>query len=263
VAHTDEIREIAGVRLQLLRGGEGPPLIFLHGPFRGGRWAPHYEDLARHYTVLAPAHPGFGRSEDPGWIESVEDMAFYYLDFLEELGLDRVNLVGVSFGGWIAAELASICCHRLRRLVLMAPSGIRLPDVQRPDLFALGPEEALRLLYKHPERGVMPFPLNPTGEEREILERQQQMLARVARDPYFENPRLLRRLRRIRVPTLLIWGAEDRVLPLPYATAYRDAIPGASLVVIPDSGHVPAVDQRETFVRAVMGFFAGAPAGGE
>lgn len=255
--HTEEIREIAGVRVQWLQGGSGPPLLYLHGAGGGGMWLPFHKELAKQFTVYAPAHPGFGKSEDPEWLGDVQDLAFYYLDALEELGLEQVNLVGSSIGGWIAAEMAVICSHRLRRLVLIGAAGIRVPGVLLPDLFAMAPEAAVGVLYKHPEAATLLLPADPTPEQIEIQLRQRMTLARIAWNPYFENPKLLRRLRRVRVPTLIIWGEEDRLFPIEHAKAFQAAIPSSSLVVLPDCGHVVPMDATEAFVEAVTRFLSG------
>ncbi len=255
--HAEEIRQIAGARVQLLTGGAGPPLLYLHGAVGGGLWLPFHDLLARHFTVYAPAHPGFGKSEDPEWLQSVDDLVFYYLDLLDELGLDHVHLVGLSLGGWIAAELATVCSHRLGRLVLVDAAGIRVPGVTPPDLFAMGPEDVVRVLYKRPEAAAALFPPDPTPEQIETQLRQRMTVARLAWNPYFENPKLLMRLHRIRVPTLIIWGEDDRLFPLEHAKAFQAAISGASLSVLSDCGHVPPLDAPEAFATAVTRFLSG------
>ncbi len=257
MTQTEEFREIAGARVQFLVGGAGPPLLYLHGAVGGGLWLPFHDFLARRFTVYAPAHPGFGKSEDPEWLQGVDDLAFYYLDLLDDLGLDGAHLVGLSLGGWIAAELAAVCSHRLGRLVLVDAAGIRVPGVTSPDLFAMGPEEVVRILYKHPEAAAALFPKDPTPEQIEIQLRQRMTVARLAWTPYFENPKLLRRLHRIRVPTLIIWGEEDRLFPLEHAKAFQAAIPGASLAVLSDCGHVPPLDAPEACATTVTRFLSG------
>ncbi len=259
MSHTEEVREIAGVKVQLLIGGSGPPLLYLHGAAGGGMWLPFHDRLARHFTVHAPAHPGFGKSDAPEWLDQIQDLAFYYLDFLAELKLDGAHVVGLSLGGWIAAEMAVICSHRLGRLILVDAAGIHVPGVTLPDLFAMAPEEVMGFLYKRPEAAAALFPKDPTPEQLEIQLRQRMTLARLAWNPYFEDPKLLRRLRRISVPTLIVWGEEDRLLPLAHAKAFQAAIPGASLVVLPDCGHVPPLDAPEAFVQAVTRFLGGVP----
>ena len=252
--HIEEFRQIGGARIQLLRGGQGPPLLFLHGAAGGGLWLPFLEGLARRFTVYAPAHPGFGRSEDPEWLEGIDDLVHFYLDVLEELGHSKVHLMGLSLGGWIAAELATVCSHRLARLVLVDAAGIRVKGAAVPDLFLMSPEEAQRTIFGNPAAAAAIYPPDPTPEQLEILLRQRATVARLAWNPYFHNPKLSRRLHRIRVPTLVVWGQEDRLFPLAHARAFQEAIPGARLAVLPGCGHVPPLDRPEEFVRAVTAF---------
>ncbi|HEY7677670.1 MAG TPA: alpha/beta fold hydrolase [Candidatus Methylomirabilis sp.] len=252
--HVEEFRQVGGARIQLLRGGQGPPLVFLHGAAGAGIWLPFLAALARHFTVHAPSHPGFGRSEDPEWLDTIDDLVHFYLDFLDDLGHSKVHLVGLSLGGWIAAELATVCSHRIGRLVLVDAAGIRLDGVTVPDLFIMPPEEAARTIFADPATAAAIYPADPTAEQLEILLRQRSTLARLAWNPYLHNPKLLRRLPRIRVPTLVVWGEGDRLLPLEHARAFQQAIPGARLAVLPGCGHVPPLDRPEDFARAVTGF---------
>ena len=252
--YVEELRQVGGARVQLLRGGQGPPLLFLHGAAGAGMWLPFLEGLARRFAVYAPAHPGFGRSEDPEWLDAIDDLVHFYLDFLDELGHPKVHLVGLSLGGWIAAELATVCSHRIGRLVLVDAAGIRVDGVNVPDLFLMSPDEAVRTIFADPATAAAIYPPNPTTEELEIILRQRATLARLAWNPYLHNPKLLRRLHRIRVPTLVVWGQEDRLFPLEHARAFQQAIPGAALAVLPGCGHVPPLDRPEDFVRTVTGF---------
>lgn len=256
-SYTEEYREIGGAKIQLLRGGDGPPLLFLHGAAGGGIWLPFLAQLARRFAVYAPAHPGFGRSEDPPGLDSIDDMAHYYLDFLDGLGFPKVRLMGLSLGGWIAAELATLCSHRIDRLVLVDPAGLKVDGVKVPDIFAMTPQEVVEHVFARPETAAALFPADPTPEQMEGMLRQRMTLARLAWNPYLHNPKLLRRLGRVRVPTLIVWGARDRLFPLEMAKAWEQAIPGARLAVLEDCAHVPPLDAPEAFVRTVTGFLAG------
>ena len=254
--YVEEFRQVGGARIQLLRGGQGPPLLFLHGAAGGGMWLPFLEGLARRFTVYAPAHPGFGRSEDPEWLEGIEDLVHFYLEFLDALDHPKVHLMGLSLGGWIAAELATLCSHRIARLVLVDAAGIRVEGAAVPDLFTMPPDEAVRTIFASPATAAAIYPADPTPEQLEILLRQRITMARLAWNPYLHNPKLPRRLHRIRVPTLVVWGQEDRLFPLAHARAFQQAIPGARLAVLPGCGHVPPLDRPEEFVRTVTGFLA-------
>ncbi len=124
---------VRGTPVTMLEGGAGPPLLFLHAAGGGGRWLAFQDVLAERFTVLSPTHPGHGGSPQAEWIEHISDLAFHYLDLLDELGTDRVHLAGASFGGWIAAEIATMASHRLASLVLVDPVGIKVsgPTVNR------------------------------------------------------------------------------------------------------------------------------------
>ncbi len=252
--YTEEYHEIGGAKIQLLRGGDGPPLLFLHGAMGGGLWLPFLEQLAKRFSVYAPAHPGFGRSEDPPWLDSMDDMVHYYLDFLDWLGRKKVHLVGLSLGGWIAAELATLCSHRIDRLVLVDSAGLRVDGVKVPDLFAMTPEEVVGHIFAKPETAAALYPADPTPDQMELLLRQRMTLARLGWNPYLHNPKLPRRLGRIRVPTLIVWGERDRLFPLEVAQAWERAIPGARLAVLEGSAHVPPLDDPGRFVRTVTRF---------
>jgi pimeloyl-ACP methyl ester carboxylesterase len=133
--------------------------LFLHGAAGAGRWLPFMDMLAEKYNVLVPEHPGFGDSETPDWLDTVGDLAFFYLDFLEQFGLDGVHLVGTSIGGWIAAELATRSVSRLKTLTLVAPAGIHVKGVKRGDMFMWSPEETVQNLFHNQEIAkAMPQP---------------------------------------------------------------------------------------------------------
>src|SRR6201999_2945594 len=119
---------VRGCHINLMRGGTGRPLLFLHGA-GGGRWLPYLSDLAARHDVIAPEHPGFGASDTPAWLDTIPDLANFYLDFLDQLDLTDVHLVGCDLGGWIAAELAVRNARRLASLTLAGAAGIHVPGV--------------------------------------------------------------------------------------------------------------------------------------
>jgi pimeloyl-ACP methyl ester carboxylesterase len=245
--------EVNGVPVRLQSAGSGRPLVYLHGA-NGAAWPAGLDPLAERFEVLLPEHPGFGASPVPDWLESVQDLALHYLDLFETLGLRQVNLVGQSLGGWTAREVASLCGHHLRRLVVAAPAGLRVEGVQAVDPFALAPEQATRALYHDqsiPDRLLV---VEPTPEQIALQVRNRGMTARLAWKPQAPDAVWRRRLGRIRVPTLLLWGAQDRLAPLAQAEVYRQAIPGARLEVIEGCGHIPATERPTEFGDSVARF---------
>jgi pimeloyl-ACP methyl ester carboxylesterase len=235
--------------------GDGPPLVFLHGP-DGASWAPGLSALTERFTVYLPEHPGFGQTERPDWITSVRDLALYYLDLFEALDLERVNLVGHSLGGWIAAELASVCCHALRRLVLVDAAGLALRGEQRLDQFALSPAALIRSQFYEPALAERALAQEPTEDGVRAQVRNRAMTARLGWSPYLSDPSLQGRLHRVRVPTLVVWGAQDRLVPVTHAHAYAESIPQAREALIEACGHLPAVEQPAAFARLVGHFLA-------
>ena len=245
---------IRGTPVDLLSDGAGPPLLFLHGAGGGGRWLEFQERLAKSHAVLMPSHPGHGGSPAAEWIEHISDLAFHYLDLLDGERLERVHLVGASFGGWIAAELATMASHRLASLTLIDPVGIKVDGWIYPFIFGMELPEVVATIFHRPEMALALAPKDQSVDTLVELYRQSAALARVAWNPYLYDPRLKRRLARIAVPTLLAWGEHDRLAPLACAEAWRKEIPGARLLTFAQSGHVPHLEEAAAVAAAVTEF---------
>jgi pimeloyl-ACP methyl ester carboxylesterase len=252
---------VRGTPVRLLTGGEGPPLLFLHGAGGGGRWLPFQEELTRRFTVHFPSHPGHGGSPAAEWIEHISDLAFHYLDLLDALGLERVHLVGASFGGWIAAEIAVMASARLHSLVLIDPVGIKVEGWIYPFLFGMDLPQLVGTVFHNPGAALALAPRDQSIDTLVELHRQSAALARVAWNPYLYNPLLRRRLGRITAPTLLCWGRHDRVAPPSCADAWVKEIPGAKLRTFEESGHVPHLEEPGAVAAAVTAF-CGRPGAG-
>ena len=241
----------------MLVAGEGPALLFLHGAGGAGKWLPFQAALARRFTLYCPSHPGHGGSPPADWIQHISDLAFHYLDLLDELRLPRVHLAGASFGGWIAAEVATMAAHRLRSLVLIDPVGIKVDGWIYPFLFAMDLPQLVELLFHDPMNALALAPPDQSAETLLELYRERTALARVSWNPYLYDPLLRRRLARITTPTLLGWGAHDRLAPRVCAEAWQKEIPGARLVEFAGSGHVPHVEEPAAVAAAVTEFCLG------
>lgn len=255
--HRSETLRVRGTEVHLLRAGRGDPLLVLHPEFASSRWFPFHDDLAARFHVVAPDHPGFGQSQRPEWLETVQDMAFFYLDLLDVLELAQVRVLGLSFGGWIAAELAVLAPERVRQLALVAAAGLRVEGVERFDLFAQPFEETLRHLFEDPERWIVLLPTEAGPEVLLRAYREATTLARLSWNPYLYDPKLPARLHRVRVPSLVLWGENDRFLPLPHGQRYAELLPLARLEVIPNCGHLPLIERREEALRVLLPFFQG------
>src|SRR5262245_61838512 len=147
MAPTESFHTIDGCKIRMMRAGTGTPLLFLHGMRGASAWRPFMQKLAARFDVIVPEHPGFGGSDTPDWLDTVGDVAYFYLDLIKALQLPKLHLVGASLGGWIAAEMAVRSCHDLKSLVLTAPAGIHVKGVSKGDIFMWSPEESIRKLF--------------------------------------------------------------------------------------------------------------------
>lgn len=253
--HTEEMIAVNDTNVRVLRGGrEGaPPLVFLHGAGGHTGWMSFLDALAGDFAVFAPEHPGFGRSDDPPWLDEVGDLAYFYLDFIEALGLSGVHLMGTSLGGWIAAELAVRNQTRLKTLTLAGAVGITAEGKPIDDIFRMSVEENLRRFYADPERAARRLG-DMAKIDAMLYAKNRSTVTRLAYNPRFFNPGLARWLHRITVPTLLIYGDKDGLVPPQFGAAYHAAIPGSRFVVLKDAGHAPFDERRDDFLAAFRGF---------
>jgi pimeloyl-ACP methyl ester carboxylesterase len=240
---------VEGTQVSVLRGGSGTPLLFLHGSEAFTEWLPFMNELAAHFDVIVPDHPGFGRSETPAWLDCIGDLAHFYRAFIEALGLHDVVLAGHGLGGWIACELALRDTRELRSLVLVDSAGLPLLE-DGIDTFMSSVDELRSASYVDVRRA--PDPGNPN------LAKDALMTARVAWTPRFYDPQLAKWLHRLRLPALIVWGAQDNIFPARQAEAFAATIPGAQSLVIPNAGHLPHVEQPQTFAAGVAAFAQGA-----
>ena len=246
-----------GCNIAMMRGGAGAPLLFLHGASGAGTWLPFMQMLAERYDVIVPEHPGFGSSDTPDWLDTIHDLAYFYLDFLAQLDLDHVHLAGVSLGGWIAAELAVRDTSRLASLTLVGAAGIHMPGVPQRDLFLGSDEQRIRDFFHDQARAEEMIERLLKPELEDVALKNRIATAKVAWQPRAYDPHLHKWLHRIDVPTLLIWGADDQLFPKDYAFAWQRLIPGSRAVIIPECGHIPNVEKPREFVGALTAFIDG------
>ena len=253
----EETISVGGVDVHVWRGGRGAPLLVLHGAGGNRGFTRWLRQVAERYEVWAPTHPGFGRSGDADWMETVDDLARFYLWFIDAAGLGRPHLLGQSLGGWTAAELAAMNPHAVDRLILVSPVGLKPDQGEILDLFYY-PAQELRAMTVHdpatiPEWDEL-YGRPPTPAELEIATRNQEMTARLGWKPYMHNPRLERFLPRVTNPALIVWGRQDRIVPVVCGEQYLRLLPNASLSVLDGCGHLPPIEQPDAFARLVTGF---------
>ena len=247
---------VSGMSIELERRGRGEPLLLLYGEEALEIEAPFLDELAKEHEVLIPSPPGFGGSERPDWITNPDDIAYVYLDLVEKLAVEKAPVLGFSLGGWIAAEMATKDDAFISKLVLVAPYGIKVGgpvdrDIQ--DIWTLNPKEVMALKWHDSEKGKRDFPSMPE-EKLAVIARNSESFARFCWEPYMHDPKLRRRLHRIQVPTLLIWGEKDGIVKPDYGTSYRDLIPGATIRFVPNARHFPHLEQPETFMEYLRDF---------
>jgi pimeloyl-ACP methyl ester carboxylesterase len=253
-APAEEHLGLAGGRVHLFRGGAGEPLLFLHAAGGAGTWLEFHRLLADSFDVIAPDHPGFGGSDEFADVEAVDDLVFHYLDVMDALGLERAHVVGASFGGWIAAELAVTAPHRIASLVLLSPAGLRLPDHPVPDIFLMAPDELVAAFFQHPPTPAEQPPAAPDVDAILAAYRDQTALARFCWSPYLSNPKLERRLHRITAPTLVVCPAQDRLIPVAHGRRYAERIPAARFIEIGDCGHAMYFERPAEFAAVTIDF---------
>jgi pimeloyl-ACP methyl ester carboxylesterase len=210
--------------------------------------------LAKTFDVIVPEHPGFGASDTPDWLDSIQDLASFYLDFMQELGLAGVHLVGLSLGGWIAAELAIRNTSRLASLALVGAAGLHLPGVEQIDTFLRGDEQRIRDFFYDQRCADEMIARVLRPELEDVALKNRMATARLSWQPRGHDPNLRKWLHRIDVPTLLVWGDHDRLFPKDYAFAYQQLIPGARVAIIPECGHVPNVEKPDVFAAEIESF---------
>lgn len=250
---------INGIELEILRrgpdGGGGQPVLLLHGMESVHPQARFLDLLGRDVEIIAPSSPGFGNTKRPPDFDTIYDLVHLYHALLDELPYDKIALIGLSFGGWLAAEVAVACSHKLSRLVLVDPLGIKVGDRESRDIldvFNVNPAEVTRCSWHNVENA--PDYNAMSDEELVVHARNREALCLYAWHPCLYNPQLKQWLGRIRAPTLMLWGASDRIVTPDYGRAYADFIPGARFELIEDAGHHPEIEQPERFAERVAAF---------
>lgn len=253
--------DVAGIALDMEVHGSGPPLLYLHPEHYRQLHDPFVAKLAESWTVHAPHHPGFDGRRPPQEFRRIDDLAYLYLDLLEQLDIKEVTLLGASFGGWIGLEMAVRNCARLRALGLFAPLGVKLggrDDRDFADLSALPDDDAARCLFAGQSPNLGTF----SADDLTAVARDRQYLAYYAWKPYLHNPSLARWLHRVGVPVHLIWGEADGFVSPAFGKRLSERIPGSQLDVVAGAGHYPQVECLEGTVALLSAGPCAAKVGG-
>ena len=244
--------DVRGTPVRLMRAGSGEPLLLLRGTDASDDWRPWMDRLAERLEVIVPDHPGFGGRPLPPWLDSVRDLAAFHLDLVDALGLGRIHLAGTSLGGWIAADMALQASHRLASLTLIGAAGIRVPDAGGIDIFLRTEPQALADRFHDEAVAAREAQRLLRAETEDVRLADAIVVARVAWSPRLHDPHLQKWLHRITTPTLVVWGEEDRVLPVAYAHAWGRLIPGARVATIAGCGHWVAHERPDRLAGLII-----------
>lgn len=256
--------DVRGAKLFLRRDGAGEPLLFLHGVQGLPGWTETLAKLAERFTVIAPDHPGFGLSETPDWIDDVNDLAFFYLDVLGALANGKVHVVGHSLGGWIAMAMAIRSSAQILSLTLIDAAGISVNGVKRGDMFIGSPADTGKLLFAGEDVATRWTALWQASDEmKELYDKNRAAAAKYTWQPRLYDPKLARWLHRIDVPTHIVWGEGDFLIPPAHGEELRRLIPGAILTRIAGVGHLGDIEAPGPLAEAVIPFLAGLETQGE
>ena len=254
ITWTSETFPIAGATMHLARSGSGTPLLVLHHDIGSLERLPFYDALAQKYTVLVPSHPGYDKSERPAWVRNVRDIAVVYQGLIAQRGLTDLRLVGLGLGGWIAAEMATMAPRSLKKLVLVGAMGIKPERGEIADQALVSYIDYVRLRFADQKMYDRIFGAETPTARLEQWDLNRETTFRIAWKPYMYNPTLPHLLGGVATPSLVVWGRDDRVVPLECGERYVKALPNARLHVIEHAGHFVEIERPDELARLVADF---------
>ena len=254
---TDSYHQVSGLRVKVQRAGSGDPIVVLHQDIGSpGIEASFIQELAGRFTVYLPTHPGFDGEELPTWARHPRDIALLHLWLLHDLGLGSADLVGLGFGGWVAAEMATMNHQLVRKLVLSGAMGVKPTEGEILDEFVMSSTEFVTAGFHDRAKLEAWFGAEPDIDQLEAWEINREMSTRLTWKPYMFNPALPQLLGGVKAPTLVVWGKQNAVVPLSSARRYQELIPNAHLELIEDCGHLAEYEQPEKLGKLVGDFLS-------
>src|SRR6266508_5440895 len=251
---TAEDVKLSGVTLRLRKGGAGDPLLLLHHDVGCLDHLPFYDALAQRFTVYLPSHPGYDGSERPTWMRSVRDVAVMYQALLASLELGPVSLVGLGFGGWIAAEMATMAPQAFRRLVLVGAMGVKPAQGEILDQALVSYIDYVRAGFEDQGAFDRLFGADPPTALLEQWDLNREMTFRIAWKPYMYNPTLPHLLGGRRIIKINKWGRDDRIVPLAWGERFAKALQRARLEVVEGAGHFVEMEKPDELAQLVTDF---------
>jgi len=253
-AWTDSTVEIAGTELHLMRAGKGRPVLVLHHDIGTLERLPFYDALARRFDVLVPHHPGYGKSQRPEWLRSARDVAVMYQTLLDQLGIGKASLVGLGFGGWIAAEMATMSPAALHRLALVGAMGIKPPQGDILDQALLSYVDYARAGFHDDKAFERVYGAEPSTDQLVQWDVCREMNFRIAWKPYMYSQTLPHLVTGVRAPSLVVWGSDDKVVPASAGKRYAELLPLARLETVAACGHCVDMEKPDELAKLVANF---------
>ncbi len=253
---TERTVDAAGLKIHVSRSGKGPPLMVLHHDFGTLERTAMYDQLAQTFDVIVPHHAGWGRSERPEWGRSVRDQAVLYQGLLSDLGVERPLLLGLGFGGWIAAEMASMAPRDLSKLVLAAPFGIKPDEGYILDQAIISYVDYPRAAFHDQKAFDAVYGHEPSVDQLEAWDIAREMSFRIAWKPYMYSQTLPHLLGAVKAPTLIVWGDDDKHIHMATANQWKRALPNARVEIIKACGHAIDLEKPAELAKLVSTFFA-------
>lgn len=250
---------VGTTQVEMFVGGSGPTLLFLHGAGGNAGWQAWHEELSRTYTVYVPSQPGFNGTARPDWVYTITDVAHFNRALVQTLGLQQYILMGSSMGGWVAAEMAAMCHHDLKALILVDAAGIKPQQGEIAEIFMISSQKRQQQRFYDPSQvpNYERYTRQLTPEEQALEHANREMASQLCWRPYLHNLSLPAYLQTVSTPTLIVWGKQDAIIPVECGTLYQKALPQATLHVIDHCGHSPALEKPQEFLRVVTTFLAG------
>lgn len=253
-SHTEEFVHLDSAKVQVLTGGVGDPLVVLHQDIGNPGWLPFHEQLCSRFKVYVPSHPGFGKSDRPDWARNARDLAGLHQWLLKELAISNCYLLGLGFGGWLAAELATLAPSQFKGIVLVGAVGVQPRDGEILDQFLISTIDYVRAGFGNQRNFDKLFGEDPDLDQLEEWEINREMTTRVAWKPYLFNQALPHLLPSISVPTLVVWGKEDKQVPLDCANRYVEGIPNSRLEIVSGVGHYIEIEKPNELAKTAIDF---------
>jgi pimeloyl-ACP methyl ester carboxylesterase len=250
---SESVAEVAGTRLHLARAGGGRAVLVLHHDIGTVDRLDFYDALAGRFDVLVPHHPGYGKSQRPEWLRSVRDVAVMYQWLLSDLGIERPSLIGLGFGGWIAAEMATMAPRDFHRLVLVGAMGVKPPEGEILDQAILSYIDYARAGF-HDQQAFAQVYGDVSTDQLVEWDICREMSFRIAWKPYMYNQTLPHLLGGVRAPALVVWGDDDKVVPRSAGELYAELLRGARLEIVRAAGHCVEMEQPDRLAAIVSPF---------